>query len=73
MENNKQVNIFGEGGQFESDLDIIPVKIGDKTYKLLYLYTEEEKERGLMNVDDMESDEGAIFDYSDDPQSTISF
>ena len=73
MKTNEQINRFGEGGQFESDLDIIPVKIGDKTYKLLYLYSEEEKERGLMDVDDMESDEGAIFDYSDDPQSTISF
>lgn len=71
--NEQQINIFGEGGQFESDLDIIPVKIGDKTYKLLYLYSEEEKERGLMDVIDMDSDEGAIFDYSDDPQSHLSF
>jgi uncharacterized membrane protein (UPF0127 family) len=68
-----EINRFGEGGQFESDLDIVPVKIGEKTYKLLYLYTEEEKEEGLKNVDDMESDEGAIFDYSDDPQEHLSF
>lgn len=68
-----EINRFGEGGQFESDLDIVPVKIGEKTYKLLYLYTEEEKEEGLKNVDDMESDEGAIFDYSDNPQEHLSF
>lgn len=68
-----EINRFGEGGQFESDLDIVPVKIGEKTYKLLYLYTEEEKEEGLKNVDDMESDEGAIFDYSDAPQEHLSF
>lgn len=68
-----EINRFGECGQFESDLDIVPVKIGEKTYKLLYLYTEEEKEEGLKNVDDMESDEGAIFDYSDDPQEHLSF
>lgn len=67
------VQTFGEGGQFESDLDIVPVKIGEKTYKLLYLYTEEEKEEGLKNVDDMESDEGALFDYSDNPQEHLSF
>ena len=67
------IKSFGEGGQFESDLDTIPVKIGDKTYNLLYLYTEDEKETGLKNVEDMESSEGALFDYSDNPQSTISF
>ena len=68
-----EINRFGEGGQFESDLDIVPVVIGNKTYKLLYLYTEEEKETGLKNVDDMDSDEGAIFDYSDNPQEHLSF
>lgn len=70
---SKPIIGFGEGGQFESDLDIIPVTIGDKTYKLLYLYSEEEKENGLKNVQDMESDEGALFDYSDDPQPSLSF
>ena len=69
----KDIKTFGEGGQFESDLDTVPVKIGDKTYNLLYLYSEEEKETGLKNVEDMADDEGAIFDYSDDPQSEISF
>lgn len=67
------VKTFGKGGQFESDLDIIPVKIGKKTYKLLYLYTEEEKERGLMDVEELDDNEGSIFDYSDDPQKTVSF
>jgi hypothetical protein len=67
------IKTFGEGGQFESDLDVVKVKIGEKTYKLLYLYSEEEKETGLKYVDDMDSDEGAIFDYSDDPQNHLSF
>lgn len=67
------VKIFGQGGQFESDLDVINVKIGEKTYKLLYLYSEEEKEKGLMDVEDMDDDEGAIFDYSDNPKNRISF
>lgn len=67
------IKTFGEGGQFEADLDIVPVTIGNKTYKLLYLYSEEEKETGLKNVDDMDSDEGAIFDYSDNPQNHLAF
>ena len=67
-----EINLYGEGGQFESDLDIVPVKIGEKTYKLLYLYTEEEKENGLKNIDAMDSDEGYIFDYSDDQQENVS-
>ena len=67
------VKTFGQGGQFESDLDVINVKIGEKTYKLLYLYSEEEKEKGLMDVEDMDDDEGAIFAYSDNPKNRISF
>ena len=45
----------------------------DKVYNLLVAETEEEKERGLQNVESMESDEGMLFDYSDDPQASISF
>lgn len=67
------IKTFGEGGQFESDLDIVKVTIGDKTYKLLYCYTDEQKERGLMDVEDMDSDEGALFDYSEDPLNSVSF
>ena len=72
LESN-DIKSFGEGGQFDSGLDTINVKIGNKTYKLLYLYTDEEKEKGLMDVEDMDSDEGALFDYSDDPKNSISF
>lgn len=67
------ISEFGEGGQFESKLKQIPVKVGDKTYKLLVAETEEEKERGLMDVEEMDSDEGMLFDYSDNPQEEISF
>ena len=31
----QNIQTFGQGGQFNSDLDIVPVKIGNKTYKLL--------------------------------------
>lgn len=68
-----KVQKHGEGGQFEEQLDVVTVKIGDKKYKLLYLYSEEQKETGLKNVEDMEDDEGALFDYSDDPKASISF
>ena len=68
-----EIKSFGEGGQFESDLDTVSVKIGDKTYKLLYLYSQSEKEKGLMDVEDMDSDEGALFDYSESPLETASF
>ena len=68
-----EINLYGEGGQFESELDMVPVTIGNKTYNLLYLYSEEEKQRGLQNVDDMADNEGALFDYSDNPQNDLSF
>ena len=68
-----EINIYGEGGQFESNLDMVPVVINNKTYNLLYLYSEEEKQRGLQNVEDMADNEVALFDYSDDPQNDLSF
>ena len=51
----------------------IDVQIGDKVYNLLVAETEEEKERGLMGVIEMDPNEGMLFDYSDDPQASISF
>ena len=49
MENN--IQIYGDGGQFEEALNIISVKIGKKRYDLLVAKTEEEKERGLQDVE----------------------
>ena len=51
----------------------INVQIEDKIYNLLVAETEEEKERGLMGVIEMEPNEGMLFDYSDDPQASVSF
>lgn len=51
----------------------IEVQIGDKVYNLLVAETEEQKEQGLMNVSEMDENEGMLFDYSDDPQPEISF
>ena len=54
-------------------MNSVEVQIGDKIYNLLVAETEEEKERGLQDVESMEPNEGMLFDYSDDPQASISF
>ena len=64
---------YAEGGQFEESEKRIDVKIGEETYHLLVAETEEQKEQGLMNVSEMDKNEGMLFDYSDDPQPELSF
>lgn len=54
-------------------MDTIKVKINDKEYNLLLAKTEEEKERGLQNVESMEDNEGMFFDYRDNPEMNIAF
>ena len=70
---NEGVISFAQGGLFEIQNNWIEVKIGDRIYNLLVATTDEEKERGLQDVESMEEDEGMLFDYSDDPQPEISF
>lgn len=69
----KEVRGYAKGGQFEGIGNYIDVEINGKIYHLLHLISEEEKEQGLMNVESMESDEGALFDYSDEPQAALDF
>ena len=64
---------YAEGGQFEENNNFIDVEINGITYHLLHLISEEEKEIGLMNVEELDPQEGALFDYSDEPQAEISF
>lgn len=64
---------YAEGGQFEELSNFIDVDINGITYHLLHLLSEEEKERGLMDVEELDEHEGALFDYSDEPQSELSF
>ena len=52
-------------------MNSVEVQIGDKTYNLLVAETEEEKERGLQDVESMEPDEGMLFDYSDNYNKSI--
>ena len=64
---------YAEGGQFEESDNFIDVEINGTTYHLLHLVSEEEKETGLMNVEELDPQEGALFDYSDEPQAELSF
>lgn len=64
---------YAEGGQFEENNNFIDVEINGITYHLLHLISEEEKETGLMNVEELDSHEGALFDYSNEPQAELSF
>lgn len=54
-------------------MDKIKVIINDKEYELLLAKTEEEKENGLKDVEEMSDNEGMFFDYRDNPQDEISF
>lgn len=54
-------------------METINIKINNKEYSLIYCLTEGEKEKGLQNVESMEDNEGAFFDYREDPQEEISF
>lgn len=49
----------------------INLEINDKEYNVLVAQTEDEKERGLQDVVELDSDEGMLFTY-DAPQ-TLSF
>ena len=49
------------------------VKIGEREYNLLVAKSEEEKEKGLQDVEEMDADEGMFFDYRGDVQDEISF
>ena len=62
-----------EGGEIESGDDVVIVDIAGKTYRLIVAESEEEKEQGLMEVEELGSDEGMLFDYRDDIQEEISF
>ena len=64
---------YAEGGQFEEINGFVDIDINGTTYHLLHLVTEEQKERGLMDVEELDEHEGALFDYSDEPQAEISF
>lgn len=61
------MNVYAEGGQFEKNLKEINIEIGGKEYDVIVFSTEKQKEHGLMNVREMNSNEGGLFIY-DEPQ-----
>lgn len=65
MEEN--INTYAEGGQFEKDLREIDITVGGKDFDVIVFSTEKQKEKGLMNVKEMNSNEGGLFVY-DNPQ-----
>lgn len=54
-------------------MEKISVKVEDKIYNVSVARTDEEKEKGLMGVETLPENEGMLFDYTDDPQTEISF
>lgn len=63
----EEMNVYAEGGQFEKNLKEINIEIGGKEYDVIVFSTEKQKEHGLMNVREMNSNEGGLFIY-DEPQ-----
>jgi uncharacterized membrane protein (UPF0127 family) len=51
----------------------IDITIADKVYTVSVAQTEDEKEKGLMGVETLPEDQGMLFDYTDDPQTELSF
>ena len=62
-----------KGGEIEDKDDVVIANIAGKSYRLIVADSEEEKEQGLMDVEELDSDEGMLFDYRDDIQEEISF
>ena len=54
-------------------MEQMEIKIGNKEFEVLVAQTEEEKERGLRDIEELESDEGMLFDYSNNPETDLSF
>ena len=62
-----------DGGEVKSGKDVIITEIAGKSYRLVVAESEEEKEQGLMNVEELDADEGMLFDYRNDIQEELSF
>ena len=56
-----------EGGSLEDEENVTIVRVGKKTYRAIVAESEEEKEIGLSNCEELESDEAMLFVY-EEPQ-----
>ena len=68
-----QIKNYGEGGVFETDPEFFEITVANKNFKILIAKTESEKERGLQHVEELEDNEGMLFDYSDESPEELSF
>ena len=66
----QDVKKYDQGGIIENHMKI---KINNKTYDVLIADSDEDKAKGLQDVEEMDDDEGMIFDYSNDPQKELAF
>lgn len=62
-----------DGGEIDDSDDVLLVNVSGKSYRLIVAESEKEKEKGLMDVEELDEDEGMFFDYRDDVQDEISF
>ena len=56
-----------EGGSLEDEENVAIVRVGKKTYRAIVAESEEEKEMGLSDCEELEPDEGMLFIY-EEPQ-----
>lgn len=56
-----------EGGSLEDEENVTIVRVGKKTYRAIVAESEEDKEVGLSNCEELESDEAMLFVY-EEPQ-----
>lgn len=69
----KKWSKHADGGEINDSDDVIIVNISGKSYRLIVAKSDEDREQGLMNVEELDLDEGMFFDYRDDVQEEISF
>ena len=69
----KDVKNYGEGGVFETDPEMFEITVANKNYKVIIAKTDSEKDTGLQNVEELDGDEGMLFDYSDESPTELSF
>ena len=69
----KQIKNYGEGGVFETDPEFFEITVANKNFKVLIAKTDFEKEQGLQYVEELDSNEGMLFDYSEENPTELSF
>lgn len=69
----KSFSKHSKGGEIKDEDDVVIVNISEKSYRLVVAKSDEEKEKGLQDIEELDDNEGMLFDYRDDIQEEISF